>query len=56
MNKNPAWYTVGLVGATALLVAALVYVEFRSRRLEWVAFQEKGLALAVERLENELAS
>jgi hypothetical protein len=45
-----------LVVAIAVIICGLVYVEVRSRNPEWVAFQEKGIALAVQRLQDELAT
>jgi len=56
VNKSPSWYTLGLAAAAAILVAAFVLVEYRSRYPEWIAYQEKGVGLTVQRLQEELAS
>lgn len=40
-----------LAGSVILLVGILIYVEHRERSPEWKAYQEKGIALAIKRLE-----
>ncbi len=43
-----------VVAGLALVAAAFVCVEFRGRTPEWKSWQEKGIALCIERLEREL--
>ena len=41
--------------ALAIAVMALAYVEYRRRNPEWKAYQQKSIALALQKLESQLA-
>lgn len=55
MNGAPRAYLIGLVLLGIALLGALAYVEYRSSNPEWKAYQIKGIALAIDRLQNELS-
>ncbi len=54
--KRPEAIFSGFFIAAVGLLAVFVYVEYRSRNPEWMGFQRKGVALALERLQKDLAS
>jgi hypothetical protein len=55
MKPEGAGFRFVLIVAATALVVALVYVEYRSRNPEWQAFQNRGIALTIQRLEKDLA-
>ena len=56
MKESPPWFRITIAVAVVVLFAALAYVGYRTRYPEWRSFQEKGIALAMKRLEKDLAS
>ncbi|MCA1960523.1 MAG: hypothetical protein LDL33_06985 [Desulfomonile sp.] len=54
MNRPSSTYAAAGMVAFVILVAALVLVEIRSIRPEWKIYQERGIALMVERLQGEV--
>ncbi len=56
MNGWRRMRVVGLLLGLGVLLFALGYVEYRHRNPQWKTYQERGIALAIERLEAELSS
>lgn len=54
MKRVSQWYAMGFLIAAMALLAILVLVEYRSRNPQWLEYQRKGVALAIERLEKQL--
>lgn len=55
MTIHDRAFEISVLVAASALVVALVLVEYRSRSPEWKAYQRKGIELAIQRLETELA-
>ncbi len=55
MTIHARAFEVSVLVAASALVAALILVEYRSRSPEWKTYQRKGIDLAVQRLETQLA-
>jgi len=55
MRDESVRFRVPLAVAIAALLVTLAYVGYRARYPEWRHFQERGITLAVQRLENDLS-
>ncbi len=49
-------FKAAFVALLVMLLAVLGYVEFRGRNPEWKDYQQKGMVLAIARLETQLAA
>jgi hypothetical protein len=54
MKRTAGRFGIAFLLSAITLLAALAYVEYRGRNPEWVAFQKKGIALAIGSLEKQL--
>lgn len=56
MSRTSKAYVTALALSLATIIAVLGLVEYRGRNPEWKTFQQKGTALALERLQSKLSS
>ena len=56
MRGEPHLLGITVLVTVTALVIVIGYAEYRSRNPQWKVFQEKGITLAVKRLEEELST